>query len=473
MGNPRRLLGVVAIPEPRPLPGARVALVERPGMIRLAAKPLPRLAPLEPPPPPAPRTPARGDGPMAFDPRPGGPAVTVDPERAEPRPLVEARSRVAADCLERLAMLARHREERPIGMRPHVEARMLAQLDAIAAAGTTEDEVRAFCEAEAEDGDPFAIWAAVFLLGCADGGRPLEIILEILEALPEDGEAHWLAADALVVCPHPYLATLGEDLSSSPAAQARAAGIELLSRRGWLSPASEAKHLEDGRAPIAIASLRAAARRAEVAPEIITMVRRYLRAEDAAVAWEAARALTLWGDFSAYEEARVDGPLATILGANALELFVLAGSFDDLFAMQRITARLPATAGLLDVIARFGHPGAWAYLVHHLADAELAEASWGALCTIFGPLLPEDVTPTPGAVKDALARQKYAAQIRYRRGAPWSPEIVRRECLDGSLPRRATQARLDELRARGALRVDIDTGAWWQDLRLSTHLQTR
>ncbi|MBI4951168.1 MAG: hypothetical protein HY908_03985 [Myxococcales bacterium] len=111
----------------------------------------------------------------------------------------------------------------------------------------------------------------------------------------------------------------------------------------------------------------------------------------------------------------------------------------------------PVTPELLDAVARFGNPGSWAFLAHHLADPELQHAAAAALTTLFGD--PAETKPlAEGGWEATIGRLRLDPDRRYRRGKHWSPDVVTEECRAGELCRLATERRLDELRASGARR---------------------
>lgn len=406
----------------------------------------------------------------ALTPRPGKQRISVDSKRSAPMPVEGIYSRVVGECLERLGMLARHRDERALRERTYTETRMLAQLDAIAAAGATTTDVLTWWEAEYDE-DPWTLWGAVFVLGAAHGPKPLLAILDLAESFPDDAvDLAVMIAEPLVVSPHPDVIVLGRDLLASRHPIACAAGIELLSRRGLLSPPVEVRHASDARPTVASAALRALARRDGPEPDLLAAARRRMGDEDPLVAWEAARALTLWGLRDALDDLRADRSLAGTLGARALDVLVLGGSLDDVAIMQQLLGRLPCSWEVLDAVARFGHARAWSYLVQHLDDRDMAEGARHALSTLFGELVPVGNEASSAAVRDALARAELSSAVRYRRGREWSEQVVLSECRSGLLTRNEVELRLDELRARGRSRISADLGIWGVEAALPTHL---
>jgi hypothetical protein len=126
--------------------------------------------------------------------------------------------------------------------------------------------------------------------------------------------------------------------------------------------------------------------------------------------------------------------------------------------VARLVRRLPATPQLLDAVARLGHPGTWAFLVHYLGDPVLADDAVLALSTTFGDAVDERDRHDAERWEQAIARLRLDAGARVRRGKPWSPAVVADECADARLSARAVEKRLDELRARQ--RVTVPAPLW-------------
>lgn len=397
-------------------------------------------------------------------PSPSSEPVRIDEVKAKAVPEEAFLAAVVEGALERIAMLARQRSERPFGERPRIEARLLAQMDAIAEAGATAEEIGAFAEVEGPK-DPWMTWAAAFALGSLAGEASMRVLEDLIEGEALDGAEQAVAiAEALVVAPHPGLSVLGRRLLASRSPLSCVVGLELLSRRGLLEGESASGATQHLSPLVAAAAIRAIARQDRTALAI-RQISPSLRRVEREVAWEAARALTRWGDREAYLDVREGGPLASVLGSHGLEILVMAGSLDDVEALTAITRRVPATAEVLDAIARFGHPGSGAYLLHWLSEDGLARAASRSLETLFGPLVGGMDRRHPAAWREALARTETSAGIRYRGGQPWSVETVCAEHTSGELPRREIESRLDELFARTGRSADVDLALWGPDAR--------
>ncbi|MGK3986475.1 hypothetical protein WME99_25745 [Sorangium sp. So ce136] len=378
----------------------------------------------------------------------------------DPLPIARFHRVILDDCVDAVASLARDRALRPARERPATEARILEQLDAIHATGPgcIDGLFRAIRRALAAT-DPFRIWAPVFALGCAEGGESLQALAAGLDALPSDARAHGrLAAEALALAPHPELPRLSALLAASASPVTRALGVELRARRGAVPPDALAALLRDPSAPVVEAAVRALGRLARPEPAVIADLRRQVRSPDAAVAWQAARVLLLWGDEDPCVAAR--SGQAVGLGAGALEVFVLGGEADDLPRMQAWLARTPVTPAVLSAIGRFGHAGAWAFLVHHLAEEVLSDAAASALEALFGERVPAAERKLPRAWRAAIAAARLDLDVRYRRGEPWRPEVVMAEWADGALPRHEIVARADELLARVRAGTPVELDGW-------------
>ena len=397
----------------------------------------------------------------------GPPSLSTEPVRiheakAAAVPEEAFLAAVVEGALERMAMLARQRSERAFGERPRIEARLLAQMDTIAEAGATAEEIGAFGEAEGPK-DPWMTWAAAFALGSLAGDASMRVLEDLIEGEALDGAEQAMAiAEALVVAPHPGLPLRGRRLLASRSPLSCVVGLELLSRRGLLeaeTASGAALHLSP---LVAAAAIRAMARQ-DRTTLAVAQISPSLRRLEREVAWEAARALTRWGDREAYLDVREGGPLASVLGSYGLEILVMAGSLDDVEALTAITRRVPATAEVLDAIARFGHAGSGAYLLHWLSEDSLTRAASRSLETLFGPLVGSMDRRHPAAWRDALARREGSTEIRYRGGQPWSVEAVCIEHMSGELSRREIESRLDELSARTGRAADVDLALWGPD----------
>jgi hypothetical protein len=380
----------------------------------------------------------------------------------------EWRARTVAQTLERLALVARARLDGPLGGRASADDVMLRLADAGAAAGSAcVRDVLAAWERAVEWPGPWASFAATLVLGCLDGGDALDAVLFGAERLPIAAGAHARAiADALAIAPHPERGRLAEKLVVRAHPIARAAGVELLGRSGTLEPRELLRHLLDGRAPVMAAAVRAAARLGpEACAPLVPALERWLRLPAPDVAWAAAETLTRWGSPIPLRELRERGELGAIIGRErALELMVMAGARDDLELVERL-ARSPApSARTLDAVARFGEPGAWAFLAHHLADPDLVDAAAGALSVQFGERLARRERRRAGAWRSAIEALGLDAGVRVRAGEPWSPGAVARQWQSDELSASAVRRLLGELGARAGIGGDVDVEALWSDL---------
>jgi hypothetical protein len=135
---------------------------------------------------------------------------------------------------------------------------------------------------------------------------------------------------------------------------------------------------------------------------------------------------------------------------------VLAGALDELATMQRLVRRVPLSIEVLSAVACFGHPAAWAFLVHGLNRPKLADDEQCALVTLFGPLVTGEHEHDPAAWRDALRRAEIPEGTRWRRGQLSSARVVLAECASGELSRREIELRQDELRTRIGRGVSAD-----------------
>jgi hypothetical protein len=363
-------------------------------------------------------------------------------------------------CADTIAMLARHRAERPAWELAENEAQLLACVDAVATAGG--DSARDVVDWWRASDSSWRTWAAAFILSSLEGIDVLEAIVRELEALPleavEQGER---AAEALLVAPHPHVPELARELVGAGHPVARAVGAEVLARRGLLSAEELSTHLLDSNMPVLRAAVRACGR--VLSSEVgIPLLLPYRHHPDAGIAWSAARQLALWGRPEPYFDIRAGRCRA--LGVEALEILIQFGDASDLERFDGIVGQLPASEALISAIARYGSPSAWALLLHHLADPDLSEAAANGLRTLFGELVPPAEVKNAATWRRAIASAKLDPHARYRRGQPWRVQTVVDECRGGALSRRELEVRLDELVVRTAVSIDIDFARWSSDV---------
>jgi hypothetical protein len=395
---------------------------------------------------------------------PGQPAperpIVLDEGVGEPLTQAAFSDGVVRSACEMIAMHGRHRALRPLGERAATEDRVLTYLDAIAVTGgACVATILAWWEESLEVPDPWKTWTAALALGTLDGADALEALTFGLRRLPPAlGDHAAAAAEALAALPRPDLGALSADLRAAPEPLLRSAGVELAARLTLLAPDALSHHFADPSPLVVAAAARAAARlRYDEAEPLLPWIEAAMRRPDARVAWPAARSMMRWGRLDAYEELRAGAPLGKVLGLRAAELLVMAGEPADLTRLEAILARAPTSPAHLSVIARFGHPAAWARLLHHLGDPDLEDAAVLALTTLFGAAVPHDDRADPAAWKSALLATKWDPLLRYRRGEPWRAEIVAAEVASGALPPIEVEARLDELLVRTRAAVALGT----------------
>lgn len=463
MTSPDRLRQITLLPEPKTPPGIATAQRGRPALMPLPGGDLGAVRELNEATPSS-RTLTK-QGSVEISNVPG--VVSIDLVRAAPASIADFYISIVSACSDRIAMLARHRDDRPLQVRPRAEERLLAQIDAILACGPGAiRDLEVYWHARRDDEEPYRIWPIVSTLAALDGSKPLLAIERIIESLPPDAlERALCAADCIVVSPHPHWMPLALDLLASPHPLARVAGIEVLSRRQAFSLEQADEHLQDPSPHVTAAAIRALARH----PDARLPSARVLTFLDSAIptiATEAARALTLWGSREPYHALRAGAPLSRVLTPLAqIEIIALAGSLDDVPLVQSLLGRARVSSAILRAIGRLGSAGTWSFLVHYLADADLARTAHEALETVFGDLVPGGKEGrVPAAWREAIAQRDLDPAMRYRRGLPWSSATVAAECQAGMLPRAEVDRRIDELRARTSRFHGLDIGAFWPDL---------
>lgn len=466
MTSPDRLRQITFLPELKGPPSVPIAQRGRPALMPLPGGDLGAAREIDEVPPTSRLLTKQEPIDVAIEPD----AVSIDAARAAPAPIAEFYKSVVFACADRIAMLARRRDERPLHDRPRAEERLLAQIDAILACGPGAiRDLEAYWHARRDDEEPYRIWPIVFTLASLDGPSALLAIEHVIESLPLDalGRAS-CAADCIAASPHPHWMPLALDLLASPHPLARVVGIEVLSRRQSFSPGQADEHLEDPSPVVIAAAIRALARHPDAAlpSPLITAC---LASNDPAIAAEAARALTLLGSREPYQALRTGGALGRVLAPlEQIEIVALAGSLDDVPLVQSILGRARVTPAILRAIGRLGSAGTWSFLVHYLADSDLARVAQEALETVFGELVPGGKEGrVPAAWREAIAQKDLDPATRYRRGLPWSPATVVTECQSGALPRTEVDRRVDELRARTSRFHTLNTEVFWPDLEPS------
>lgn len=392
------------------------------------------------------------------------PLITLAPEGGEPAPLHRFYATIVDDAAETMAMLARHRAERRMNERGREEERILQLVDAIAVCRQWVATLLAWWTKASQSPDPWKIWAPVFTLGCLRGNEALAAIARVIAVLPPDAYRHAeIAAEALALAPHPGLRAFAEELVRSPHAPSRAIGIDVLCRAQALPVEEIARHLADPSPPVAILAIRGVLRLAAPEPALVGPLRKAMTSSVRPIAWEAARALALLGDSHPGHEARSNPRFAAALGPKLLEIFIAMGSAADLPQIEAHLARVEIGAGHLDAVARFGHPKSWAFLVHFLADGDLARDAASALELLFGERTPHATRLNASAWRDAIARGGFDGALRYRRGEPWRPGTLVAECQRGRISRIACEAQIFEIAVRARIRPHVSLSLWSPD----------
>ncbi|MEJ7732192.1 MAG: hypothetical protein WKG00_23675 [Polyangiaceae bacterium] len=242
---------------------------------------------------------------------------------------------------------------------------------------------------------------------------------------------------------------------------ARAVGIEAAWRRAPQDPQELRRALFDPNPAVQGAALRAARRlQPSEASALLPVVRVSLQLPWREVACEAARTLSSWGDASAYHLVTGGARAAEVLGTHAAEVLVDHGEVADLERLQQVLSRFPPSGEHLFLVARFGHPAAWGYLLHHLGNADLADDAAEALATLFGPRVDEDAQTDVGAWRAAIEALAPEPDVRLTRGQPWTPRLLAEELAAGDLtPAHASQLS-SELSSRCNLHAPLDLAAW-------------
>ncbi|TKD12246.1 hypothetical protein [Polyangium fumosum] len=400
-------------------------------------------------------------------PVPPKPLVALEEGKGTPISEESFYADVVASCMDRAAMLARHRTERPLEFRGEVEERLLQCVDAIASIGGPC--VRLVLDAwkrSLESPSPWSTWAAVFTLACLSGGDTLDAMAHGLTALPPTATDHArAAAEALLVAPHPERNGVCRTLLVSPHPVVRAVGGLVLGRQNVLGVDEIRAFLLDPNSPVAAAAAEVVdVLSAEDAARLVPLLGKCLGHPAPAVVWAAARTMLRAGHQEPYFELRDGGPRAARLQPFGAEIFVLAGDVSDRAALAACLARTPPSAATLSALARFGHAGTWSYLLRQLANEELADAAEAALVMLFGERVAPSLRQDAGAWRKAIEAMRLDSSIRYRSGEPWTAERVAEACASGALDRIALERQLDELAVRAGIHAPANGAAWGKEL---------
>jgi hypothetical protein len=384
--------------------------------------------------------------------------------RGEPVAIENFHGRIVDQCADAVAMFARQRASLPLASVPETERWIGRQRDAVVSLQADGiGLIAAWWERSMDSADPWKAWAAVFLLGSLGDAASREGIAAALELLEDDDEHRWAAAaEAIALVVPPDSAAFANELLSSSHAATRAVGLDLLARSGALPLDLLKRHFARPDPPVLASAARAATRigaARDLAPELT----RCLAVPNRAVAWEAARALTLARLPVAFLKVGDGGRLASTLGSLGVEILILLGDDMDIGTCETLVAGTPMTASLLSAVARYGSVTTWSFLLHYLAEPELIDATVHALRTLFGDLVPDADVTSVSAWRAAIVEAEFNPALRYRRGKPWHPSTVLAECASGTLSRIEVERRIDELRARVRAEVQVDLGLWEPD----------
>lgn len=387
------------------------------------------------------------------------PVLTLEPDGGEAISLETFHRDVASDAMEVLSHSGRARFEEPRSRAERVERLVLAHLDALRAAGTLPVVAEYFQSASPRN--PWPVWASVLALASLATVESHTALVRGIESCdPEDATTAILAAEALALVRRPDDGRIEEALAASSHPVARAVALDVRSRRGDAPVDALTAALASPHRPLVEVALRALDTLSGSPGALIDPVFQLLEAPHPTTAWRAARFLTLAGDTRPYHAVRDGAPLAARLGATGLELLVMRGGAGDLALIDARVSRMPVSRDLLSVVGRLGHPRAWSFLAHFLADEMLGEAAESALVTLLGPAVPAPERRRAGAWRSALSTLRPDPAVRLRRGEPWRPGVVAAEITSGALGRVAISARIDEIAARTGARSRVDLGAW-------------
>jgi hypothetical protein len=398
--------------------------------------------------------------PVAGPPDPD--AVQLMPARGAPVAINAQYAAVVANCLDTIAMCARHRATRRLDERAAEEERILALLDAVVVCPRFPHAMVAWWREAVASPDPWKIWAPAFVIACTDGNDAGPALASLVATLADDEvEAVGLAAEAAAAGAVSDLHEVANELARDARPHARALGVELLGRLD----AASAEHVLaalDPTSPLAIrwAGARAAARLPEDRRVDELLLSALHSEDDARALWEAARALAWRGLPAAYNAMRFDDALARRLGPRALLVLALFGEAGDAPIAQRIVARCGASSPVLHGLARYGHPGAAKVLLSALGDEDASDDAASALEWIFGPGPGPRERHIPERWRAHIAASGADERVRLRFGKPYHPNGVAAALREARVSREDIDFLLDEAAVRTGIAARAKTAAF-------------
>jgi hypothetical protein len=151
------------------------------------------------------------------------------------------RRRATQECLDTVAVLRAYREPLPgeTWLLPAgSERRLLAQVNAILALGSNAVHQVASVAIDNDLPEPGRVFAALFVLGCVEGGAWLPNIRDtFVKAVTRHAAEAAAAVEALSLAPNPLLPTCIEPLLSDERPRLRAAALRVMAYRGEVTEA--------------------------------------------------------------------------------------------------------------------------------------------------------------------------------------------------------------------------------------------
>jgi hypothetical protein len=382
--------------------------------------------------------------------------------KGAPLPLTVTRAEIVSACLDGIALAARHRAHLPRSSRAGEEQRILAFVDALVSTPRFTSSLAAWWDEAAGLPDPWRVWAPTFVLACLDGDDLPDALAGLWRRLPdEDAESAAIAGEALALGAHPERLRWARGLAESAHAIVRAAALKALSLEKALSSDELVRVLETStERAVRWVALGAAARLPEDRRLAELLIAELHRATDGELAWQAARALSLWGSTAAYDAMRRDPALLYRLGPRALDLLALLGDGHDAPLARQIIARCGLTSEVLRGLGRYGHPGAAPALVRALGDEDAAGDASEALTFIFGLPFGEEKAAAPDIWRAWLRTAALDEAVRYRFGKPYRPGCVAEVAALGESSQLDVAWLVDEANVRAGLAERPELWRW-------------
>jgi hypothetical protein len=335
------------------------------------------------------------------------------------------------------------------------ERRLLAQVNAILALGPAAlERVRAM-SLDADVPDPGRVFAALFVLGCAEGHRWLDPAHDIfLAAAVRNPNEAAAAIEAASLCPNSHIATRLAPLVDDERPRVRASVIRVLAFRGALSEAQWNNALVDSDLGVQASALSAPLRAYDAGACERALRPSLVRDDNETLTRLALRAGLSLGVDGAYVRAR-EIARTNPERAGAADLLALAGDLANSRVRDMLDgphviegARAAAISGSPELV-----PDLLEVLNRTDVSPETRMMASQALATITGLGFTAVENATQALNLWSQHSAGFRACARYRHGRCWSPDVLLDSLRTGPGERSVRQDTYFELQVATQSRV--------------------